>query len=50
MAEDTIPNGENARKSWCENMILKFPPVADSLGFTSEEQKAFLNDVRMRGV
>ena len=47
MAEETIPTGENARKSWGENMILKFPPVFNSLGFTDDEQKAFLNDVRM---
>ena len=47
MAEEIIPTSEDARKSWGENMILKFPPLFAALGFTDEEQKAFLDDVRM---
>lgn len=47
MAEDVIPRSEDARKSWGENMILKFPPLADSLGFNNDEELAFLDDVRM---
>ncbi len=47
MAEETIPTSEDARKSWGENMILKFPPLADSLGFNNVEEEAFLDDVRM---
>ena len=47
MNEDVIPRSEDARKAWCDNMILKFPPLREQLGFSEDEEKAFLDDVRM---
>lgn len=47
MAEETIPTNEDARKSWGENIILKFPPLREQLGFTEEDERDFLDDVRM---
>lgn len=47
MAEDVIPQTEDARKSWGENMILKFPQVRQQLGFDDVEEKSILDDVRM---
>lgn len=47
MGKDVIPYTENGRKSWGENMLLKFPPLSGSLGFTNTEQEAFLNDITM---
>ncbi len=44
---DVIPNTEDGRKSWAENMLLKFPPLAVDLAFTDDEQRAFTNDLTM---
>ena len=47
MNEDVIPRTEDARKAWCDNMLLKFPPLREQLGFSEAEEKAFSDDVQM---
>lgn len=45
MGKDVIPRTEDGRKSWGDNMLLKFPPISSSVGFHAAETAAFLNDV-----
>lgn len=47
MSEDIIPSTEDGRKSWAENLILKFPPQSAALGFSNAETAAFINDLTM---
>ena len=47
MPTDVIPYTEDGRKSWAENMILKFDPLYVSLGFTKAEKDAFYEDLTM---
>lgn len=47
MNKDLIPVTENGRKSWAENMLLKFPPLREQLGFTEAEEKALFDDLKM---
>lgn len=45
--KDVIPDTEDGRKSWGENMMLKFPPLREQLGFSEDEQKALFDDIKM---
>lgn len=47
MGADVLPYTEDGRKSWAENMLLKFPPLAGGLGFNGAETTSFLNDITM---
>ncbi len=47
MGKDVLPRTVDSLKSWGENMLLKFPPLADVLGFNNNEELDFLNDVTM---
>jgi len=47
MNKDVIPTTEDGRKSWGENMMLKFPPLREQLGFSEEEEKALFDDIKM---
>lgn len=47
MSDDVIPNDEDGRKSWAENMALKFPPVGASLGFSAAEITSVVDDCEM---
>jgi hypothetical protein len=47
MSEYYLPRNEDARKTWAENMILKFPPLSASLGFSATERDDFIADLVM---
>ncbi len=47
MTGDFIPATENGRKSWADNLILKFEPLALNLGFKPTETEAFFDDLTM---
>ena len=52
MQTDYLPKVLVALCGWCENMLLEFPMVASTLGFSSAEILAFLGgselgDVRL---
>jgi len=45
MSKDVMPRTEDGRKSWGDNMLLKFPPISSSVGFHAADTAAFLGDV-----
>jgi len=45
MQTDYLPKVLVALTGWCENMMLEFPMVASSLGFSSTEILGFLGDL-----
>lgn len=47
MNADVLPRTEDGKKSWAENIILKFPSLAEALGFTVEDEKELLDLLRM---
>lgn len=47
MNSDVLPRTEDGKKSWAENIILKFPPLASSLGFNADDEKEFLDLQKM---
>ena len=45
--KDVIPTTEDGRKSWGENLLLKFPALRVQLGFSEEDEKALFDDIHM---